>query len=139
MSSPLSSYASDASDFLNDYAKKIKSDPRLEQHQDIVQEFNSSYERSYQLLNTFYAEAYKDLPYYLGNQWSLEELSYLNNQRRSSFTYNKIRRLIQLILGYQINNRLSTVIAPVDQASDITAALMTDGIQHIMEKAKGYF
>jgi hypothetical protein len=101
MASPMSdySYSNESRDFLNDYTKKVKSDPRLEFHQDIIQDFGESYERAYQLWNTYYAEAYKDLSFYLGNQWSLEELSYLNNQRRSSFTYNKTFRLINLVLG----------------------------------------
>lgn len=136
MTSALSDYSDDARDFLQDYKKNTKD--RLDEHQDVVEAFNSDYERSYQLLNTFYAEAYKDLSYYLGNQWSLEELSYLNNQRRSSFTYNKIRRLINLVFGYQCKNRLSTVITPVDNASEVTASLMTDGIRHIMEYSGGY-
>ena len=140
MSNPMSdySYSSDAKDFLGDYKKKIKSDPRLEFHQDIVQDFGESYERAYQLWNTFYAEAYKDLSYYLGNQWSLEELSYLNNQRRSSFTYNKIRRLINLVQGYQRKNRLATIISPIENGSDLTAEIQTDAMQYIMQYADGY-
>lgn len=140
MSSPMSdySYSSDAKDFLWDYKKKIKSDPRLEFHQDIIQDFGESYERAYQLWNTYYAEAYKDLSYYLGNQWSLEELSYLNNQRRSSFTYNKIRRLINLVQGYQRKNRLSSIVSPIENASELTAEIQTDAMQYVMQFADGY-
>lgn len=140
MSSPMSDYShsSDAKDFLQDYSKKVKSDPRLEQHQDVIQDFGESYERAYSLWNTYYAEAYKDLSYYLGNQWSLEELSYLNNQRRSSFTYNKIRRLINLVQGYQRKNRLSTIISPIENASDVTAEIQTDAMQYVMQYADGY-
>ena len=97
----MSDYTQDSRDFLEQYKGSVKSDPRLEFHQDIIKDFGESYERAYQLWNTFYAEAYKDLSFYLGNQWDLQELAYLNNQRRSSFTYNKIRRLINLVQGYQ--------------------------------------
>lgn len=139
MSSPMSDYSSDDSkDFVNDYKKKISSDPRLEFHQDIIKDFGESYERAYMLWNTFYAEAYKDLSYYLGNQWSLEELAYLNNQRRSSFTYNKIRRLINLVQGYQRKNRLATVIRPIEDASEITAEMLSDTMQFVMQSADGY-
>lgn len=140
MASPMSDYAysNDSKDFLNEYKKKIASDKRLEFHQDIIQDFGESYERAYQLWNTFYAEAYKDLSYYLGNQWSLEELSYLNNQRRSSFTYNKIRRLINLVQGYQRKNRLSTIISPIEDSSAHTADILSDAMQYIMQYADGY-
>lgn len=141
MASPMSnySYSQDSQDFLADYKKKaIESDPRLEFHQDIIKDFGESYERAYQLWNTYYAEAYKDLSYYLGNQWSLEELAYLNNQRRSSFTYNKIRRLINLVQGYQRKNRLATVIRPIENASEDTADMFSDVMQYIMQSADGY-
>lgn len=140
MSSPMSDYSrsQDGKDFLNEYKKKVKDDDRLEFHQDIIKDFGESYERAYQLFNTYYAEAYKDLSYYLGNQWSLEELSYLNNQRRSSFTYNKIRRIVNLIQGYQRKNRLATVISPVEDASVETASIFTDVMQHVMESGDGY-
>lgn len=141
MASPMSdySYSQDSRDFLNDYRKKtVENDPRLEFHQDIIKDFGESYERAYQLWNTYYAEAYRDLSYYLGNQWTLEELAYLNNQRRSSFTYNKIRRLINLVQGYQRKNRLATVIRPVEGSSEETAEMFTDVMQHIMNSADGY-
>ena len=140
MASPMSdySYSQDSRDFLSDYKKKIANDSRLEFHQDIIKDFGESYERAYQLWNTFYAEAYKDLSYYLGNQWSLEELAYLNNQRRSSFTYNKIRRIINLVQGYQRKNRLSTVVSPIEGASEDTAGIFTDAMQFVMQSSGGY-
>lgn len=141
MASPMSDYSrsQDTTAFLEHYKREIaKNDPRLEFHQDIIKDFGESYERAYQLWNTYYAEAYKDLSYYLGNQWSLEELSYLNNQRRSSFTYNKIRRIINLVQGYQRKNRLATTLAPVEDADEDTAALFTDTMQHVMNYGDGY-
>lgn len=140
MSSPMSEYShsGDTKDFLDYYSKSIKSDPRLEEHQDVVKEYGENYERSYQLLNSYYAEAYKDLSYFLGNQWSLEELSYLNNQRRSSFTYNKIRRLVNMVQGYQRKNRLSTIISPIEDASEQTAELFSDIMQFVMQSSGGY-
>lgn len=134
----MSDYSSESKDFVHDYKKKIASDPRLEFHQDIVQDFGESYERAYQLWNTFYDEAYKDLSYYLGNQWSLEELSYLNNQRRSAFTYNKIRRVVNMVQGYQRKNRLATIISPIEDSSSLTAEIQTDVMQYIMQSSDGY-
>lgn len=139
MTSPMSDYSDAARDFLGDYKKKIvNNDPRLEFHQDVIKDFGENYERAYQLLNTYYAEAYKDLSYYLGNQWTLEELSYLNNQRRSSFTYNKVRRVINLVQGYQRKNRLSTIVSPIEDSSEATAEVLTDTMQYVMQHAQGY-
>lgn len=136
MSSPMSNYSDESKDFLKEYSKTTKE--RLEDHQDIIKTFGEQYERAYQMLNTFYAEAYKDQSFYLGNQWSLEELSYLNNQRRSSFTYNMIRRMVNLIEGIQRSNRLATIYSPVEDASDLTAEILTDVNQNVMQFGGGY-
>ena len=138
MASPMSNYSSDAQDFLADYNKRTEHKQKLAEHQGIIQEFGERYERAYQMLNTFYAEAYKSQSFYLGNQWSLEELSYLNNQRRSSFTYNMIKRIINLIEGIQRSNRLATVYSPIEDAANDTAELLTDVGQYVMQYGGGY-
>ena len=137
MASPMSDYSSDAKDFLSDFNKKAVK-KTLDDHQDIIKEFGENYERAYQMLNTFQAEAYKNVSYYLGNQWSLEELAYLNNQRRNSFTYNQVKRVINLIEGIQRSNRLATVYSPIEDASDETANLLTDVGQYVMQYGDGY-
>ena len=137
MSQPMSNYSDDARQFLKEYKEKSKSQS-LEDHQDIIKEFGENYERAYQMLNTYYAEAYRDLSYSLGNQWSLEEISYLNNQRRSSFTYNMCRRLVNLIEGIQRDGRLAIKVNPIENSSEETAELMTDVIQYIMTSGNGY-
>jgi hypothetical protein len=134
MASPMSDYSDDAKDFLHEYKKSTN----VKDHQDIVKDFGEQYERSFQLLNTFYAEAYKDQSYALGNQWSLEELAYLNNQRRSSFTYNMIKRMLNLISGIQRSNRLATIYSPIEDAADATAELLTDVGQYVMQYGGGY-
>jgi len=141
MASPMSNYSrsQDSTEFLEHYKREVvKNDPRLEFHQDIIKDFGESYERAYQLLNTFYAEAYKDVSYFLGNQWSLEELAYLNNQRRSSFTYNRQMALINLVSGRQIKNRRSIVIDPIENSSEETAQILSDSMQYVMKYGKGY-
>ncbi len=132
----MSNYSSDSKEFLSDYRKTASKS--YADHQDIVKEFGENYERAYQQLNTYYAEAYRDLSYSLGNQWSLEEISYLNNQRRSSFTYNMCRRMVNLIEGIQRSNRLATKVSPIEDAADLTAEIMTDAMQYIMTSGMGY-
>ncbi len=134
MANPMADYSDDAKDFLQDYKKKTN----LSAHQDIIKDFGEQYERAYQLLNTYYAEAYKDQSYYLGNQWSLEELAYLNNQRRSSFTYNMCKRMINLVEGIQRSNRLATIYTPIEDAADLTAEILTDVGQYVMQYGGGY-
>lgn len=132
----MGAYTDDARDFLTDFNKKTKSD--LDEKQYVIKEFGEMYERAYQMLNTFYAEAYKDQSFYLGNQWSLEELSYLTNQRRASYTYNVTKRLINLIEGLQRQHRLSTTYTSITAEADRTADILTDVGQFVMQWGEGY-
>lgn len=137
MANPMSNYSDDSRQFLNEYKSKSKEDA-LDSHQDLVKEFGENYERAYQMLNPYYAEAYRDLSYSLGNQWSLEEITYLNNQRRSSFTYNMCRRLVNLIEGVQRDGRLAIKVSPIENSSEETSDIMTDVMQYIMDQGQGY-
>lgn len=138
MTNPIQTYSDEAMDFLKTYKRKIRNDDRLEEHLDMVKEFGQDYERAYMLLNVFFANSYRSLSFVLGNQWSLEEISYLNDQRRSSFTYNKIRKFINWYSGYQISNRLATRLEPTETSSSDTADIFTDVMQSIMTLQNGY-
>lgn len=137
MGFPEANYNDDASDFLYDYRKKVV-DPRMEEYQHVVSEFSERYDRSYQMINPFYAEAYRDQSFYLGNQWSPQEIEYLNNQRRESLTYNMCMKMINLIEGIQRQNRLSTVMSPREDGADYTAEVATDCIQYVNERGGFY-
>lgn len=128
--------SSDAKDFLHENQKAVRA--RIRENQDIVQEFGQNYERAYQQLNTYQAEAYRDEAYFLGYQWSLEELAYLNNQRRSSFTYNMIRRMVTLVDGIQRQNQLGSRVTAIEDAAEETADILTDALQYVMQFGDGY-
>lgn len=135
--SDYSSYSSDSRDFLYDYSQKT-SRKNLEKFQHIVSEFGEAYQRDYQLINTYLAESYTDMSFYLSNQWNLSELSYLQNQRRSTYTFNKLRKLINMVDGYQRKNRLASTIQPIEDASEYTAEILSDALQYVMQSSMGY-
>lgn len=130
--------SADAKEFLNSYKKTVQDNLNSDRAAEIVQEFGQNYERAYQQLNTFQAEAYRDEAYFLGNQWSLEELAYLNNQRRSSFTYNMIRRMVSLVDGIQRQNQLGSRVTAIEDAAEETADILTDALQYVMQFGDGY-
>lgn len=133
-----SNYSSDANDFIIDYNKKTDAKNRIEDAQMIINRFGNEYQRAYQILNPFYAESYKDQSYALGNQWSLEEIAYLNEQRRNAFTYNKVLKFVNWFSGYQISNRLASRVESIENGYEETATIMTDIIQSIMAENEGY-
>jgi hypothetical protein len=104
---------------------------------DIVSDFTQDYNRAYMLLNTYYAEAYRDVGFYLGNQWSLDQMKYLNDERRNSFTFNKSRKTINMVSGYLSANQMQSVVIPRENSNPETAAQLTDLLQTQMQP-KGY-
>lgn len=104
---------------------------------DIVSDFTQDYNRAYMLLNTYYAEAYRDVGFYLGNQWSLEQLKYLNEERRNAFTFNKSRKTINMVSGYMAANQQRAVVEARDNANPDTARQLTALLDQVMEST-GY-
>lgn len=104
---------------------------------DIVSDFTQDYNRAYMLLNTYYAEAYRDVGFYLGNQWSLEQMKYLNDERRNSFTFNKSRKTINMVSGYLSANQMQSVVVQRENSNPETADQLTELLQTQMNP-KGY-
>lgn len=99
---------------------------------DIVSDFTQDYNRAYMLLNTYYAEAYRDVGFYLGNQWSLDQLKYLSDERRNSFTFNKVRKTIDMVGGYLNANENESIVIPYEDSSQETASQLTELMRHTM-------
>lgn len=89
------------------------------------------------LLNTYYAEAYRDVGFYLGNQWSLDQMKYLNDERRNSFTFNKSRKTINMVSGYLSANQQQAIVVPRENSSPETAEQLTSLLLTQMQP-KGY-
>lgn len=99
---------------------------------DVVSDFTQDYNRAYMLLNTYYAEAYRDVGFYLGNQWSLEQLRYLNTERRNAFTFNKSRKTINMVSGYLAANQNASIVIPRENANPDTAEQLTELLRQVM-------
>lgn len=104
---------------------------------DVVSDFTQDYNRAYMLLNTYYAEAYRDVGFYLGNQWSLDQLKYLSDERRNAFTFNKSRKTINMVSGYLSANEMQSIVVPRENSSPETADQLTELLDTQM-KPKGY-
>lgn len=104
---------------------------------DIVSDYTQDYNRAYMILNPYYAEAYRDVGFYLGNQWSLEQLKYLGNERRNAFTFNKSRKSINMVSGYLSATQEQSVVVARENSNPKTASQLTDLLQTQMNP-KGY-
>lgn len=63
------------------------------------------YERAAAALREWSEVAKRCVDYFEGKQWAAEDLRLLESQKRPALTINKIKPLVQLVLGYHLNNR----------------------------------
>ena len=104
----------------------------------IVNEYNDYYEEAYYAWNPFYPLADRDLRFYLGEQWDNKEKEKLFAEGRNAFTFNLIRRNINLLTGYQRKHRLSSVVVPTEDKDQQTADQMTQLLLHAFNHGEGY-
>ena len=90
------------------------------QPNDRVYKFNQFFYDAYRTWGVYYAAAYRDLKAYAGQNWTQLEKTALEQQKRMVLELNKIRRVVNLYSGFERENRLSTVCAPVEDSEDAT-------------------
>lgn len=102
---------------------------------DKVSQFNQFFYDAYRTWGIFYAQAYRDLRAYAGDNWTNLEKSKLEKQNRMILELNKIRRVVNLYSGYERENRTATVCAPVEGSDDQTADQFSDVMYYVYDKA----
>lgn len=104
----------------------------------VKREFEDAYNECSSHWGSYWTEAQKDHEFYLGKQWTSEDKKYLADQRREALVFNKIRRLVQLITGYQRKNRLSLKVDAMESGDDESASQVSGVLQWCMNKNGGY-
>lgn len=105
---------------------------------DIMREFDTFYNEAYYAWDPFFPEAERDLRFYLGDQWDEREKKQLFQEGRSTFVFNRVRRNINMITGYQRKHRLSSVVAPIENSDQKTADQLSKLLLYVMNYADGY-
>ena len=105
---------------------------------DIIKDFDTYYNESYYAWDPFFPEAERDLRFYLGDQWDEQEKRQLFQEGRNAFVFNRVRRNINMITGYQRKNRLSSVVLPVEDSDQKTSEQLSALLQYSMNYGEGY-
>lgn len=106
--------------------------------QGIIQDYDEYYNEAYYAWSPFYPLAERDLRFYLGDQWDEKEKQLLFEEGRNQFVFNRIRRNINLITGYQRKHRLSSVVVPIENTDQKTADIRTELLLYALQYADGY-
>lgn len=105
---------------------------------DIIRDFDTFYNEAYTCWNSFFPLADRDLNFFLGDQWDEREKRQLFQEGRSTFVFNRIRRNINMVTGYQRKNRLSSVVVPVEDSDQKTADQLSKLLLYVMNYGEGY-
>lgn len=109
-----------------------------EKNSETKQIFEESYDEAYDFWTAFLAEAEHDLKMFLDEQWDTNMLAYLAIRRRNALVFNRIKRVVKIVTGYERRHRLSMKIGPVGLEDDQVSSWMTGVIMHAMSSANGY-
>ena len=105
---------------------------------DYLNLFDSRYNQSYYAMSPFYGLAAKDIRMFTGDQYSDDEKQDLFSQGRSLWVFNKIRRNINMICGYQRSHRLSSVVLPQEDSDQQAADDVTEALLKVMTNGNAY-
>lgn len=104
----------------------------------IVNQYNDFYNEAYYAWNPFYPLADRDMRFYLGNQWDEKERQKLFDENRNAFTFNLIRKNINLILGYFIQHQLSSIVLPRENSDQQSADDLTELLIDVFDQGDFY-
>lgn len=103
--------------------------------QGLKQRMEDTYAQSITINQSFWNEADIDTRFKAGDQELWNELyGNLPSSRRKMFNFNRIRRVINMITGYQRKNRKSTIITPIENSDEETANLFSKAMLWAMQK-----
>src|SRR5690606_4869328 len=97
-----------------------------EKHKDIIARMEAFYAEAITINQSFWGEADTDTRFMEGDQTLWNDIyGNLPANRRKQFNFNRIRRVVNMIGGYQRKNRKSMIAVPVENADEETADQFT--------------
>lgn len=103
-----------------------------------VNQYNQFFYDAYRTWGVYYAQAYRDLRSYAGDNWLQTERAALIQQNRMVLELNKVRRVVNLYSGYERENRMSTVVAPEEGSDEVTADIFSDTMLYVYNKGNAH-
>jgi hypothetical protein len=100
--------------------------------------WREAYDQAYSVWDEWLREARRDIKFYVGDQWRKAEKHYLKNQRRQILSFNKIRRVIHLVEGYERKNRLAIKVDPQEGLDAQVASQLSGALQYVFQQSGAY-
>ena len=105
---------------------------------DRVNEYKEAYDQANAGFGTWQTQVKNDLKVFLGDPWTPKDKLRFLKEKRESSSFPEIRRIINWISGYQMDNTLSIRYDPTEDGDDITAEQFTALGVWSMQHNNGY-
>lgn len=104
----------------------------VDDDQDIKKYAEYCYEKNIVINQSYWSEADIDLRFICGDQTVMSEVfGNLPLFRKRQFSFNRMRRIINMITGYQRQHRKSTAVTPLHMQNQATADQFTKLLYHV--------
>lgn len=101
----------------------------------LKQRMEDTYAQSITINQSFWTEADLDARFKAGDQTLWDDVyGSIPASRRRTFNFNRIRRICNMITGYQRQHRKTTVTTPIENSDDKTAEEFTKVLMWAMQK-----
>lgn len=102
----------------------------------ILKIMDNTYAKNITINQSFWSEADIDSRFKAGDQTLWNDIyGNLPAFRRRQFNFNRIRRVVNMVTGYQRQHRKSTVATPVESSDEVTSDQFTKLLYHVNSQA----
>lgn len=105
---------------------------------DRMTDFEDAYGADHSDWSDYLSEATNDLELYCSAQFTENQLRQADLSKRSLYVFNRIKRQVNLVSGYEQRNRHILKIGPIGRDDDMTAAQHTALVMQQMAASDGY-
>lgn len=110
-----------------------------EDNNELHRRMEESYRQNITLYQQFWNEADIDTRFAIGDQTLWQQIyGTLPLQNRRQFQFNRVRRILNMVTGYQRRNRKTTIVTPQHDKDQQSADDMSGVIQWVMNNSNGY-
>lgn len=103
-----------------------------------IQDFDHRYTESWTAWSPYVDEAIIDLNFFLGAQWDAQVRSALLQDGRYALVFNRIKRVINMMTGFQRKHRLSSIVTPIENSDQETADQLSQLLLYVLQSGNGY-
>jgi len=114
-------------------ADEFENDMDINDPSGLVKKIERKTKRALRAIKSWREAAKEDYKFALGDQWTNEERDLLKNEGRPCLTFNKIEPLLDLVIGYEIENSMRIRVNP-EGGEDVLFADVGDHIVKAIDK-----